>query len=216
MHPDDIWNTGLIAIVVGLIVARLWNVVQFRHIYLDEPTLAISLRPSGFALLPGLIAALIGGYANLLRRALDPAPVAASFAVGALAAGAALNMGGYLSGSIVGIPSDLPWALPHFGELLHPVAIYRALGLLTALILIWWWDDGRRPWRTTLLAILAYCLVHLTADAFVADPALLDQFRLTQVVALGVGIGSLLLLAREQRLWRETAQMPLAEPDVST
>ena len=125
IHPDDIWNTGLIAVVAGLNVARLWNVVQFRHIYLDEPTLAISLRPSGFALLPGLIAALIGGYANLLRRALDPAPVAASFAVGALAAGAALNVGGYLSGSIVGIPSDLPWALPHFGELLQDAAARR-------------------------------------------------------------------------------------------
>ncbi|MEX1019942.1 MAG: hypothetical protein WDZ49_09805, partial [Litorilinea sp.] len=33
IHPDDIWNTGLLALATGLIVARLWNVFQFWPIY---------------------------------------------------------------------------------------------------------------------------------------------------------------------------------------
>ena len=40
----------------GVVVARLWNAAQFWYIYAEEPLLLFSLRPSGFALLPGLIA----------------------------------------------------------------------------------------------------------------------------------------------------------------
>ena len=72
LHPDDVWNTGLIAFASGLIVARLWNVFQFSHIYRAEPNLILSLRPSGFAFWPGVVAALIGGYAYLLYRRAGP------------------------------------------------------------------------------------------------------------------------------------------------
>ncbi len=72
IRPDDVWNTGLLAAVTALIVARLWNVIQFWYVYAAEPMLIISPRPSGFALVPGLIAALIVAYAYLLRKAIDP------------------------------------------------------------------------------------------------------------------------------------------------
>ncbi len=90
MHPDDIWNIGLIALTAGLIVARLWNVFQFWYIYQSEPALIFSIRPSGFEFWPGLIAAVIAGYVYLLQRALDPLPVAATLAVG-LVAGSILH-----------------------------------------------------------------------------------------------------------------------------
>ncbi len=86
LHPDDVWNTALIGLAAGLIVARVWNVFQFWHIYRVEPSLIFSLRPSGFEFWPGVIAAFIGGYAYLLYRALDPVRIGAPLAVGMLAA----------------------------------------------------------------------------------------------------------------------------------
>jgi prolipoprotein diacylglyceryltransferase len=53
LRTDDVWNTGLLAVLAGLIVARLWNVFQFWYVYTAEPLLIVSLRPSGFALWPG-------------------------------------------------------------------------------------------------------------------------------------------------------------------
>ena len=82
LHPDDVWNVGLIGLAAGLIVARLWNVFQFWYIYRAEPTLIVSLRPSGFAYWPGVVAAVIAGYAYLWRARLDPAKIAAALAVG--------------------------------------------------------------------------------------------------------------------------------------
>src|SRR5215208_3856174 len=87
LRADDVWNTGLLALLVGVIVARLGNVYQFGYVSAAEPLLIFSLRPSGYALWPGVIAALIAGYAYLLRLALDPLVMAAALAPGVLVAG---------------------------------------------------------------------------------------------------------------------------------
>ncbi|RIK41125.1 MAG: hypothetical protein DCC55_12940 [Chloroflexi bacterium] len=197
LAADDVWNTGMIALLAGLVVARLWNVVQLWPIYLDEPGLILSLRPSGFALVPGVVAALLAAYANLLRRALDPVRMAAAFAVGALAGGVVLSAGAYLTGSVVGTASDVPWALPYFGERRHPVALYQAL-LIWLLFTVLLLRRGRdRPGRTILLAGWGYALIRLCTDAFVDEPVLIGSLRQSQVVALVVGLALTLLLARK-------------------
>src|SRR5690606_17522312 len=103
LRSDDVWNTGLLALLAGLVVARLWNVVQFWYVYSAEPTLIVSLRPSGFSLWPGLIAAAIAAYAYMLRHALSPRKIAASFAVGFLMAAGILAVSDYLTGAIQGL-----------------------------------------------------------------------------------------------------------------
>lgn len=196
IHPDYIWNTGLIAILAGLIVARLWNVVQFWYIYRAEPMLIFSLRPSGFALGPGLVAAVIAAYGYLLYKALDPVRVAAAGASGALIAGVILNISYMLTGAVVGTPTTLPWAINHFGELVHPVGLYRAVGLTITWIAVQLAVDPQRPARTIWLTLLGYGLVHLIADAFVADAVQIGPFRRSQVLGLAVALIASLLLAR--------------------
>lgn len=196
VHPDDVWNTGLIALLAGLIVARLWNVIQLNTVYLQEPLLIFSLRPSGFALWPGLIAALIAGYANLIRRQLEPLSMVAVYSIGLLAASTITGISSYLTAAVVGLPSDLPWALTYFDATVHPVGLYRALGSLVVLVWLWLTDDGRQPGRTVLKVLFGYSLVRLISDAFVAEAATLGELRTTQVIALAVAVVSALLLAR--------------------
>lgn len=196
LPADDVWNTGMMALLAGLVVARLWNVVQLWPIYLDEPALILSLRPSGFVFLPGLVAALLVAYANLLRRALDPVRMAAAFAVGMLAGGVVLSAGAYLTGSVVGTTSDVPWALPYFGEPRHPVALYQAGLIWLLFVVLWLRRESDRPGRTVLLAGLGYALIRLFTDAFVDEPVLLGSLRRSQVVALAAALLFTLLLAR--------------------
>ncbi|HXF60382.1 MAG TPA: prolipoprotein diacylglyceryl transferase family protein [Caldilineaceae bacterium] len=196
LDPDDLWNVGLIALAVGLIVARLWNVFQFWSIYQAEPVLIFSLRPSGFEFWPGVVAAAIAGYLYLLGRALDPARVAAALAVGGLAGGVILSISGHATGAILGTLSDAPWALPYFGEPRHPVGLYRAVGLALLCLVIWMAADVRRPGRVIWLSVLGYSLLRLIADSFLQTEALLGSLRLSQVLALLAALVATLALAR--------------------
>lgn len=197
-NPDEIWNTGLIAIACGLIVARLWNVFQFRYIYLEQPLLVFSLRPSGFALWPGVIAAIVGGYAYLLWRAADPMRVGAALSIGLLAGASVLGVSAYLTGSRLGLPSSLPWALPYFGETRHPVGLYQAAAYAALTILLWIYGDVQRPVRIILSVGLGYSLVRLFVDGFVDGTGLLGSFRTSQIIAFAAALVFAFALARTQ------------------
>lgn len=196
IHPDDIWNAGLIGLTAGLIVARLWNVFQFWYIYQSELHLIFSLRPSGFAFWPGVTAAIIAGYAYLWRRSLDPVRVAAALAVGLVAGSIVQGISGFATGTLLGTLSDAPWAMPYFGEMRHPVGLYQALGGILLLLLLWFGADPNRPARVLLLAILGYSLIRLITDGFLAEAALIGEMRVSQIVALAVALVAALLLAR--------------------
>jgi hypothetical protein len=107
-----------------------------------------------------------------------------------------LNVSAFLTGAVVGLPTGLPWAANYFGQMVHPVGLYRALGMLLVLVWVWVTADGAQPGRTLLKAIFGFALVHLAADAFVVEPAVLGSLRRSQVVALAAALVSALLLAR--------------------
>ncbi len=205
LAADDVWNTALIALVAGLIVARLWNAAQFWFVYADEPLLLLSLRPSGFALAPGLVAALVAGYAWLWRQRLDPLRVLAALAVGVLAAAAVLDLAAQLTGDLVGTLTALPLGQNYFGETRHAVGLYRAAGLALATLGLWWQTSrpstGRLSTRRLLWSVvLAYALVRLVADGFVdvalSEALLVGSLRASQVVALGVAVVACVGLGR--------------------
>ncbi|MDI9546862.1 MAG: prolipoprotein diacylglyceryl transferase [Chloroflexota bacterium] len=199
LHPDDVWNTALIGLAAGLIVARVWNVFQFWHIYRVEPSLIFSLRPSGFEFWPGVIAAFIGGYAYLLYRALDPVRIGASLAVGMLGGAAVQAVSGHLTGGILGLVSTAPWAQPYFGEFRHPAGLYLALGLALLAVAIWLRGPSQHPDRVFLLAVLGYSLMRLFVDGFRDGMDLIGSMRAAQVIALIVALACAALLARRPK-----------------
>lgn len=212
IDPDDLWNVGLIALAAGLIVARLWNVFQFWPIYQAEPALIFSIRPSGFAFGPGLAAAVAAGYAYLVYRALDPVRVAAALAIGGLAGGMLIAISGHATGAILGTRTVVPWALPYFGEMRHPVGLYQAVGLTFLAILLWMAGDPARPGRVALMAVLGYSLLRLFTDGFVDNAALIGVFRRSQIVALLAALAAGLALARTPTGPAQPARLPEPAP----
>ncbi len=146
---DDLWNLSLFALTAGLIVARLWNVVQFWPVYVDQPLMIFSVRPGGFEFWPGVIAAGVVGYAYLIWRSLDPVTVAAALAFGLVAAGSILSASAYLTGAVVGVATELPWGVNYFGKAVHAVGLYQAVGLLILLVDLrgHLWSRGNRGKR---------------------------------------------------------------------
>jgi len=196
---DDLWNSGLIAILAGLIVARLWNVIQFWAVYLAEPLLIISLRPSGFVLLPGLVAAVAFAYVYLLRRALAPVAVTVSLLVGAVSAWALIQAGGLLTGSLLGVKSDVPWAINYFGESRHPVALYYGLSLALLIVCIWFLTLKAKPVRVLLFLLAGVGLIYLTFGAFEHDTLLVGSIRAKQFGGWLIALLAVIGLARVKR-----------------
>lgn len=199
LYPDVLWNGGLLAVLAGLVVARLWNVYQLWYVYQAEPLLILSPRPGGFALWPGIAAALLTAYAYLVYHRLEPVSVGAAAAVGLVTAGVVRGAADYLTGSVLGIPTALPWAQFYFGELLHPVGLYRLLGLLLLLLLLWRLKSETPPTHVILYALLGYCVTRLVADGFLAEPRLIGPVRMSQLLALLGALGATLLLSQLRR-----------------
>jgi phosphatidylglycerol:prolipoprotein diacylglycerol transferase len=193
---DDVWNTGLLATLATVIVARLWNVIQFWGAYSAEPWLILSLRPSGFVWNAGLTAGIIVAYLYLLRRALPPLPITAALASGVLTAIAIFTAGAYLTGNLVGLPSTLPWALPYFGVLRHPVAFYYAVGFVLLLgtggLLMQRVSVG----RLLLLWLLGSGLLLLWLAAYEEGSRTFLSLRVNQLLGLGLALVACLGLAR--------------------
>lgn len=196
LSVDTIWNVGLIAILAGLIVARLWNVIQFWPVYIAEPWLMISVRPSGFAPLPGFFASVIAIYAYMIRHALPPTQIIAALAVGGTIASAIIQGGMLLTGTLVGVESDLPWALAYFGELRHPVALYYTVGFTAIGVSAWIFVGRLSPTVTIVLLLLGCGLVYLFFAAYEYQPSLILGWRIKQVGGFIVSLVSVLWFAR--------------------
>ncbi|MBV7336290.1 prolipoprotein diacylglyceryl transferase [Chloroflexi bacterium TSY] len=196
MSQDELWNVGLIALTGGLIVARLWNVVQFWMVYQAEPLLILSIRPSGFALWPGISAGVLFGYGYMIYKAHSPELVLSAAGIGLIAAGIVMSVAAYLTGQVIGTESTQPWAMTYYGELLHPVALYRALGYLLLLGLLWFSTRQLSATSVILVTLVGYSLVRLISDAFVADAPSISGIRTSQIIMLVIALLACGILAR--------------------
>ncbi len=210
LDPEMVWNLGTLALAAGLIVARLSHAVQYWSVYAAEPLLLISIRPGGLLFWPGAIGALVAGYLYLIRKGVDPRPVGTSAVFGVLAGGAVLEVSYFLTGAIVGVPGTPPAAMSSVltgigrlaeplrlisGEVLHPVALYRAICMMLIVGGFLLWGNWKRPGRLAGQALLALALMRLFVDGFAGDTSQLGPLRISQIVALVAALGLALSLA---------------------
>ena len=208
---DMIWNVGTIALAAGVIVARLSHAVQFWDVYRAEPLLLVSIRPGGLMLWPGVVGALVAAYLYLIRMEVDPRPVGVAAVFGLLGGGVVLEISNFLTGAVVGTtgvpPGGLSWVFGWMGSsydavlsqpaaVRHPVALYRATGMMLIVGGFLLWGKWTRPGRLAGQAVLALALLRLFTDGFAADTRLLGSLRLSQVLALIAALGLAFVLAQ--------------------
>ncbi len=211
LDPDMVWNLGTIAFAAGVIVARLSHAVQFWSVYRAEPLLLISIRPGGLMLWPGVVGSLVAAYLYLIRVGAEPRPVGVAAVFGLLAGGVVLEISNFLTGAVVGttgVPAGalsfvLTWMGSSYDSVLsqaaavrHPVALYRAVGMMVIIGSFLLWGNWRRPSRLAVQAVLALAVLRLVADGFAADSRLLGTLRASQVAALIAAAGLSFMLAQ--------------------
>jgi phosphatidylglycerol:prolipoprotein diacylglycerol transferase len=110
---------------------------------------------------------------------------------------AALAVGGaWLTGSVIGLPSTVPWALPYYGLLRHPVALYYASGFVLLVGSGWVMSARLSAGRLLLLWLLGSGLLLLLVGAYEEGSRTMLSLRVNQLLGLLAALVACLGLAR--------------------
>ncbi len=195
-------NGILLAILLGLGVARLLHVLDSWPFYSQRPWLIPLLTEGGMVTYGGIIGGGFAGWLYLRRRVRPLSQVADAAGLGLLVGHGIALIGELLGGEHAGVPSRLPWAVRYThpeslaagDAAVHPAAGYEMIwDLLFAGIS--WRRRGRAPAGVLFWASFTlYSVGRLGAGFFRHDAAYLLSLSLTQTLAsLGAIIGLVFL-----------------------
>jgi phosphatidylglycerol---prolipoprotein diacylglyceryl transferase len=137
LSQDNVFDITFVAIIAGILGARLFYVVQFWEQYRDRPLSVFRIDQGGLVFYGGMLCATFSIYLYCRWKKLQFIRVIDVFAP-SLAAGHLFGrIGCFMNGCCFGKPSDLPWAV-HFppgsfpdkrypGLAVHPTQLYESL-----------------------------------------------------------------------------------------
>jgi len=201
-------NMILLALVAGVVGARLWYAVRFIDVYLENPLSLFSLNPSTLASGEGLLTGLLAAWIYGQHKGLSLWSTLDALAPGLAVFGIAMGFSHLSSGDAFGAPSSVPWAIELWGEVRHPSQIYEIL--LAALIFFILWRA--RTWELfpgfTFFSWAAMtAAARLFLEAFRGDSVIiLGSLRSAQVISLAILLGAMWGLH-----WRNRSQEDMAD-----
>jgi phosphatidylglycerol:prolipoprotein diacylglycerol transferase len=207
MDPDELLKTSELALVGGLIGARLYYVAFSWEYYSQFPQKIIAVWEGGLAIHGGLLGGLVlgGGYAWWkklpLARYLDI--VAPSLALGQGIG----RWGNFFNEEAFGRPTDLPWKLfisppsrplPYARkEFFHPAFLYESLWDLAVfglLVLVLRQRLDRASGALFMAYVGLYSAGRLVVEGLRTDSLMLGPIRVAQLVsAIGIGLAIVIL-----------------------
>lgn len=199
-NPGYLYNLVFIALIAGVIGARLSYAITYPSAFAANPLSLLSINPGLFdpfaGILIGVSAAVIYLYRKQLPLWSTLDALTPLFAVLAIAQGIAH----FAAGSAFGSPTDLPWGIHLWGAIRHPTQIYEILLAtitLLAVLLIDRFPLGQIPGLTFLSFIALSAASRLFIEAFRGDSTLIGSgFRSAQVMSWLVLAACLALLGR--------------------
>ena len=189
LTSDQIIGFVTLCIPAGIIGARLYYVLFHWDWYDGDILQILNTRAGGLAIHGGLIAGL--GTAAIIcavkkinvLKVLDLAAPSVAFAqsIG--------RWGNYFNSEAHGGPTDLPWAIPVDGEMVHPTFLYESIWcFLLFLFLLCFdrWRKGRFNGQIILLYGILYSVERFFVEALRTDSLMIGPFKQAQVLSLAV------------------------------
>ena len=211
-NPGYLYNLVFIALIAGVIGARLSYDITYPSAFAANPLSLLSINPGLFdpfaGILIGVSAAVIYLYRKQLPLWSTLDALTPLFAILAIAQGIAH----FAAGSAFGSPTDLPWGIHLWGAIRHPTQIYEILLAtitLLAVLLIDRFPLGQIPGLTFLSFIALSAASRLFIEAFRGDSTLIGSgFRSAQIISWLVLAACLALLGRRIQQVRSTEKTP--------
>lgn len=137
IKPDSIYDLAFWAILLGVIGARGFFIIQEWETYAKHPEQILS-QFSGLTSFGGLVGGFFGVIIYAKRAKLALWPLLDTVAPSFLLAHAIGRIGCLLNGCCYGHACDLPWGVPVPGQpgLYHPAQVYDSIMNVVALLLL--------------------------------------------------------------------------------
>ncbi len=212
LNPDHLWNLGLIAIVSGIVGAKLLYFVTDSDA--RQHILSLSTLQAGGVWSGGVLLALAMCIWYMRTRAMPVLRTCDAFAPGLALGHAFGRVGCFAAGCCYGHETHVPWAVTFHNPLaneivgtplgipLHPTQLYEmVLELCNALFLVWLIRRKKFEGEIIGTYMIIYGIGRYFIEFFRGDPGRGDNFlgfmSATQVIALCLVIfGGLLWLRR--------------------
>ncbi|OGO33545.1 MAG: hypothetical protein A2W35_14590 [Chloroflexi bacterium RBG_16_57_11] len=184
--PNLLYNLVFVALVTGLIGARLAYLVRYPEAFARSPLSAVSLNPGLLDPLGGLAVGIISGaiYAQWKKMELWPTLDALTPLLAVMAI--ALGFSHLASGAAFGARTQVLWAIELWGTPRHPSQVYEIVSAAAILLILWpgKWGEHEPAGRYFLLFVALSALALLILEAFRGDSLLLPGgWRATQIAA---------------------------------
>lgn len=218
LDPEKTWNMGIYAVLVALLLAKVWLVFSSWDYYVANPRDILSLATfqSGGTFYGGVLGAILTIVLYSIAHKMPLISVLDTFA-GALPLGHAIGrLGCFAAGCCYGKPTALPWGIrftnPAAAEVagtplgihLHPTQLYEATAeVMNFAILVW--VGKRQQFRGQILGtyFLLYGAERGTIEFFRGDPGRTMLFHnsvsLMQIVSIALTLTGALLWYRGLR-----------------
>jgi phosphatidylglycerol:prolipoprotein diacylglycerol transferase len=215
LDPESLLKAAELALLGGLVGARLYYVLFNLDYYLQYPAKIVAVWEGGLAIHGGVIGGILVGGGYAMRRGL-PVAKYLDIAAPSLALGQAIGRwGNFFNEEAFGTPTELPWKLfiaPAHRPLIyaqdqffHPTFLYESLWDLGVFAVLYWVlrdRFARAPGALFLAYVGLYSLGRFVTEGIRTDPLMLGSLRIAQVVSvLGVAAAIVMvpLLLRRAR-----------------
>lgn len=184
---DRVLDAVLIAIPIGIIGARLYYVAFRWEYYSQHLSELLHIRGGGLAIHGGLIFGLGTAVILCYRWKIRPFN-ALDLAVPGIALAQAIGRwGNYFNQEAHGGPTDLPWAIPVDGQMVHPTFLYESIWCLLLCIALIIVDNRRRfEGQTALLYGIFYSAERIFVESLRTDSLMIGPFKQAQVLSASV------------------------------
>ncbi len=205
IQSEKIIDLALISIPAGIVGARLYYVIFNWEVYGGDFFKIINLRGGGLAIHGGLLLGLLAAAICCRFWRITPLNLLDLVAPSLALAQAIGRWGNYFNQEAHGGPTDLPWAIPVNGEMVHPAFLYESIWCLLmffVLIVI----DNRSTFngRTFLAYGVLYSFERFFVEQLRTDSLMLGPFRAAQVVSIVIFVIFLIIwITMERRYGRK-------------
>jgi len=190
----------LIALVAGVVGARLGFVLQHASAYAADPRAVLSFNLTAFAPIAGVAAGVVSALIYGQRKALPVWPTLDALTPGAALFAVFVHLSQLASGDGFGAPANLPWAIELWGERRHPAQLYALAASLAILLIVLWMENRLEfPGELALSWLALTSAARLLLEGFRGDSLYLAGVRQAQLVALALLMLSLAGLHRLAR-----------------
>ena len=194
---ESIVDMSLLALPLGIVGARLYYVLFEWEYYSQHTSEIFAIRNGGLAIHGGLlVGALVIFFFSKAKKVqfLD----LLDMIVGGVALAQGIGRwGNFMNGEAHGGPTDLPWAIPVDGVMVHPTFLYESILDIGIFLFIYFYLSKRRKYPGELSGayLILYSIGRFFIEGLRTDSLYIGPLKTAQVMSLiGIAIGVILLI----------------------